>query len=215
MVRESFNHQVKHLVSLQYSTAELRHLALEDVLAGPERLHGELATKLAEINAMRKQYADAQLAGRPGRLPRGAPQEAAEARPGRDRDAQGQARASWSRRRQRRSGRRCRSGPWPSDYPEARARRAWTPSGGLIAQFDSVVVSMPDGTGALVPPRPGATSATCCGVPSRSTSGSTASGRRWPRSYRQALPDITSPEQWEKTFAASPDERRPRRTARP
>ena len=36
MVRESFNHQVKHLVSMQYSTVELRHKALEDVLAGPE-----------------------------------------------------------------------------------------------------------------------------------------------------------------------------------
>ena len=35
MIRESFNHQVKHLVSMQYSTAELRHQALEDVLAGP------------------------------------------------------------------------------------------------------------------------------------------------------------------------------------
>ena len=61
MVRESLNHQVKHLASLQYSTAELRHLAMEDVLRGPHALHGELATKLAEINAFRKQFSDAQL----------------------------------------------------------------------------------------------------------------------------------------------------------
>ena len=60
VVRESFNHQIKHLFSLQYSTAELRHLALEDVLAGPERLHAELMTKLPELQAKRKQYADAQ-----------------------------------------------------------------------------------------------------------------------------------------------------------
>ncbi|MGZ4495251.1 MAG: glycosyltransferase, partial [Nocardioides sp.] len=45
IVRESFNHQVKHLFAYQYSTAELRHLALEDVLAGPERLHAEIGTK--------------------------------------------------------------------------------------------------------------------------------------------------------------------------
>ena len=51
MVRESFNHQIKHLFSMQYSTAELRHLALEDVLAGPEQLHGDLPTKLAELQA--------------------------------------------------------------------------------------------------------------------------------------------------------------------
>ena len=36
LVRESFNHQLKHLLAMQYSTAELRLLALEDVLAGPE-----------------------------------------------------------------------------------------------------------------------------------------------------------------------------------
>jgi GT2 family glycosyltransferase len=35
MVRESFNHQVKHLLAMQYSTAELRLLAIEDVLRGP------------------------------------------------------------------------------------------------------------------------------------------------------------------------------------
>ena len=39
LVRESLNHQIKHLVSMQYSTVELRHQALEDVLAGPEQLH--------------------------------------------------------------------------------------------------------------------------------------------------------------------------------
>ena len=37
LIRESLNHQIKHLVSMQYSTVELRHMALEDVLAGPER----------------------------------------------------------------------------------------------------------------------------------------------------------------------------------
>ncbi len=61
MVRESFNHQVKHLASLQYSTAELRHRALEDVLAGPHQLHEDLPTKLPEVNAFRKQFTDAQL----------------------------------------------------------------------------------------------------------------------------------------------------------
>lgn len=61
MIRESLNHQIAHLVSMQYSTAELRLKALEDVLAGPEALHGMLATKLGEVNAFRKQFTDAQL----------------------------------------------------------------------------------------------------------------------------------------------------------
>ena len=61
MIRESLNHQIKHLVSLQYSTVEIRHQAMLDVLAGPATLHGELPTKLGEINAYRKQFTDAQL----------------------------------------------------------------------------------------------------------------------------------------------------------
>ena len=36
------NHQIKHLVSMQYSTVEMRHRALEDVLAGPYALHAQL-----------------------------------------------------------------------------------------------------------------------------------------------------------------------------
>ena len=43
MVRESLNHQIKHLVSMQYATVEMRHRALEDMLAGPYALHGAAA----------------------------------------------------------------------------------------------------------------------------------------------------------------------------
>ena len=63
MVQESFNHQVKHLVSMQYSTVAIRHQALLDVLAGPEQLHKDLPTKLAEIRALAKEYDDAKLEG--------------------------------------------------------------------------------------------------------------------------------------------------------
>src|SRR4029079_14652249 len=52
---------IAHLVSMQYSTVEIRHQALQDVLAGPDRLHEMLPTRLAEVNALRKQFTDAQL----------------------------------------------------------------------------------------------------------------------------------------------------------
>ncbi len=129
VVRESFNHQVKHLFSMQYSTAELRHLALEDVLAGPERLHAELATKLPELQVHAQAVRRRADLARPGRLPAGAPREAAEARPGPD-AAEGQGSASCSRRRPARSVRRVRCGPWPTRLPGGAAGRAWTPSGG-------------------------------------------------------------------------------------
>ena len=71
---------------MQYSTVELRHQALEDVLAGPDGLHEQLPTKLAEVNAFRKQFTDAQLEADPRRVPAGAPQEAAAQGQGRHRD---------------------------------------------------------------------------------------------------------------------------------
>jgi galactofuranosylgalactofuranosylrhamnosyl-N-acetylglucosaminyl-diphospho-decaprenol beta-1,5/1,6-galactofuranosyltransferase len=58
VVRESFSIQVKHLLSMQYSTAELRLLAIEDALAGWERLHEDLPGKLAQVRAMRKEFSD-------------------------------------------------------------------------------------------------------------------------------------------------------------
>ncbi|MCA1719895.1 MAG: glycosyltransferase [Actinobacteria bacterium] len=59
-VRESFNHQVKHLMAMQYSVAELRLRALEDVLSGPDHLHRALATTLPEVRAIRAASPDAQ-----------------------------------------------------------------------------------------------------------------------------------------------------------
>ena len=98
MVRESLNHQVAHLVSMQYSTVELRLMALEDVLEGPYALHDKLPTRLAEVNAFRKQFTDAQLQADPDAFPpvrrhkpprkgkddSGVPGRASTARPGRD-----------------------------------------------------------------------------------------------------------------------------------
>ena len=69
MVRESLNHQIKHLVSMQYATVEMRHRALEDMLAGPYALHGQLAGKLGEVNALAKQFSDMQLKSDRDELP--------------------------------------------------------------------------------------------------------------------------------------------------
>ncbi|MFQ4147189.1 glycosyltransferase [Arthrobacter sp. LAPM80] len=61
VLRESVQADVKHLVSMQYFTEHGRLEALKDIFKGPEQLHDVLATKLPEINALRAQYADAQL----------------------------------------------------------------------------------------------------------------------------------------------------------
>ena len=61
LIREDLTYTIAHLVAMQYSTVELRNLALEDVLAGPGKLHEMLPTRLAEVNKLRKQFTDAQL----------------------------------------------------------------------------------------------------------------------------------------------------------
>lgn len=69
LVRESLTHQVKHVLAMQYSVAELRLRAIEDVLSGPAHLHRVLASKLPEVRALRSGYADAQVASDPTAYP--------------------------------------------------------------------------------------------------------------------------------------------------
>jgi galactofuranosylgalactofuranosylrhamnosyl-N-acetylglucosaminyl-diphospho-decaprenol beta-1,5/1,6-galactofuranosyltransferase len=200
MVRESFNHQVKHLFSLQYSTAELRHRALEDVLAGPDGLHGTLATKLPEIRELRKHYADARTDPDPEAFP-----PAHRAKPpkkGQDptlpKGKIGQlASAATSAVRQvlpRRS--------LAEQFPEARLA-ALDAKWWMISQFDSVVVSMPDGTSAAWYHRD---RDEFTNLMRRTVEIHQRLYREWPQlaeRYRSALGDLTSPEQWRKTFDAT------------
>ncbi|MDQ5841396.1 MAG: glycosyltransferase, partial [Chloroflexota bacterium] len=69
MLRESLGIQVKHLLALQYSAATLRQQALEDVLAGPERLHHQLPLRLGELRELRARYTDAQVRPDPDDFP--------------------------------------------------------------------------------------------------------------------------------------------------
>ncbi|MCD6638344.1 MAG: glycosyltransferase [Nocardioides sp.] len=198
MVRESFNHQVKHLASLQYSTAELRHLAMEDVLRGPHALHGELATKLPEINAFRKQFTDAQLVADRDDLPpvrRKKPPKKGKADieiPGRLSTLIAAGLAPIRQLRPVRAMSR--------DYPEAELTAmdsAWY----NLVKYDSVVVSMNDGSSvALYQRQP----EQYRDLLKRTIAIHRRFHNEWPRlaqEYREALGEITSPEAWDKTFA--------------
>lgn len=52
---------VRRLLSMEYSTAALEMKALEDFMAGPDRLFDQLGTELPEVQRVRKQYTDAQF----------------------------------------------------------------------------------------------------------------------------------------------------------
>jgi galactofuranosylgalactofuranosylrhamnosyl-N-acetylglucosaminyl-diphospho-decaprenol beta-1,5/1,6-galactofuranosyltransferase len=197
MIRESFNHQVKHLSSLQYSTAELRHLAMEDVLRGPYALHGELATKLPDVNAFRKQFTDAQLVADRDDLPpvrRKKPPKKGKADieiPGR---VSAMISAGLAPIRQMRPLR-----PMSREFPEAELTAMDTVWFNLV-KYDSVVVSMNDGTSVALYQRD---PERYRDLLKRTVSIHRRFRKDWAKlaeQYRAALGDITSPEAWDKTF---------------
>lgn len=197
MIQESLNHQVKHLVSMQYSTVRLRHQALEDVLAGPQDLHRTLATKLPEIRALAAESIDAQLESDPGAFPE--VKRTKPPRKGREgglvisgRQATVQALLMPLRQM-----RRPRSLAQTNPETEIMAQDAkWY----HIARYDSAVVSMPDGTAAAFYKRDREQFLELLG---QTLAIHQRLRREWPRlseEYRAALAGITSPEAWEETF---------------
>ena len=54
---------VRHLLTMDYYTVKLRQLAYESVLAGPDKLHSELTTRLPQIRALSKDYRESSLVG--------------------------------------------------------------------------------------------------------------------------------------------------------
>ncbi|KRA31465.1 MULTISPECIES: glycosyltransferase [unclassified Nocardioides] len=198
LIRESLNHQIAHLVSMQYSTAELRIQAMEDVLAGPEGLHAMLATKLPEVNAFRKQFTDAQLHADHDDFP--PVRREKPPRKGRDLTEVPSRRAQLitaglAPLRQLKKPR-----PLASEFPEAEIR-AMDAKWYRMATFDSAIVSMNDGTSAALYVRD---QARFKDLMKRTLELHARYRKEWPElaaQYRAALGDITSPEAWDKTFA--------------
>jgi galactofuranosylgalactofuranosylrhamnosyl-N-acetylglucosaminyl-diphospho-decaprenol beta-1,5/1,6-galactofuranosyltransferase len=204
MVKESYYHQVKHLFAMQYSTAELRHRAIEDVLAGPQQLHPDLLTKLPEIRALRKGYDDSRTEVDPDAFPsvrrkkppkRGQDPTAPKGRLG------VVTTALKSAVRQALPPREL-----STTHPEARLP-AMDAKWWMIAQFDSVVVSTSDGTMASWYHRH---TSEFQSLLRRTSAAHERLLREWPklaRRYRAALPELTSPDVWEKTFTSSTEDR--------
>jgi galactofuranosylgalactofuranosylrhamnosyl-N-acetylglucosaminyl-diphospho-decaprenol beta-1,5/1,6-galactofuranosyltransferase len=182
---------------MQYSTVEIRHQALEDVLAGPEGLHAMLPTRLAEVNAHRKQFTDAQL-----QTDREAFPDVRRKKPprkGRDVvEVPGRLSqlltAGLSPIRHLRPAREL-----SRQFPEVEIR-AMDAKWYRLASYDSAVVSMNDGTSAALYRRDPAKFRE---LAARTAHLHERLVREWPRlveEYRAALPSITSPETWEETF---------------
>jgi galactofuranosylgalactofuranosylrhamnosyl-N-acetylglucosaminyl-diphospho-decaprenol beta-1,5/1,6-galactofuranosyltransferase len=197
LVRESLNHQIKHLVSMQYSTVALRHKALEDVLAGPERLHEVLPTTLPELKELIKGYDDANLVADPSVFPEvkrhKLPRKGKEPSPvisGKQATLQ----ALLQPLRQLRKPREL-----AQTNPEAEIM-AQDSRWHKIARYDSAIVSMPDGTSAAFYRRD---RERFLDMLRRTLAIHRQLSAEWDdlaERYRTALSQITSPEAWEETF---------------
>lgn len=198
LLPESIAFDLAHLVSMQYSTVELRLQALEDVLAGPHGLHGMLATRLGEVNAFRKEFTDAQLHADPDDFPPVRRQKPP--RKGKDMsEVPGRLSkvitAGLAPIRQLKEPREL-----AKQFPEVEVR-AMDAKWYRIASFDSAVVSMNDGTSAALYVRDRDRYKE---LVRRTVELHRRFRRDWDdiaAQYRAALGDITSPETWEKTFA--------------
>ncbi|MDP3893898.1 glycosyltransferase [Nocardioides sp.] len=197
MVRESLNHQIKHLVAMQYSTVELRHKALEDVLAGPGQLHEDLPSKLGEIRELRQHFSDSTLKADPDAFP---PPRREKPRK-RDEDSEIPGRVSQLVSAAVGSLRQFRPvRTLAKEYPEA-VLPAMDAKWYRLATLDAAVVSMPDGTSAALYQRH---PALFRDLLKRTLAIHDRLAREWPQlsqTYRAQLAEITSPEAWEQTFA--------------
>lgn len=200
VLRESFQNNVKHLISMQYFAQEARIMALRDVLRGPEQLHAELRSKLAEVNKLRSQHPEAQIRTDVDDFPavgltRGGRGGAAALMPAK-KDL-----PKWAAKTVLRQVFR-KPEPQSLERPQAhlahRENKWWT-----LSSYDSVLVSNAEGTGISWYRRNPQL------LKSKMLEASQLQAqlfRQWESlaaEYRRAVPGITSLESWQATFKSS------------
>jgi galactofuranosylgalactofuranosylrhamnosyl-N-acetylglucosaminyl-diphospho-decaprenol beta-1,5/1,6-galactofuranosyltransferase len=197
LATESMEIQVLHLFSMQYSVAELRLRAIEDVLSGPAHLHRDLPVKLAEIQGLRQGFADARRSPDLQDFPppwRRKPPVGLES-PANGRELVKMAAAAGLR--QLRGVKKGQRGRPDVQLPYQDAD--WW----VLSTLDSAVVSAADGTGASWLRRDPKLYRSQL---RRSIMLHLRLRREWARlrqQYRAAAPDFTSPERWRETFESA------------
>jgi galactofuranosylgalactofuranosylrhamnosyl-N-acetylglucosaminyl-diphospho-decaprenol beta-1,5/1,6-galactofuranosyltransferase len=206
LIVESAELHLQNLLSLRYSTAALRLLAIEDVLSGPGHLHREIGTKMADLRDLRLGFADACSEADIESFPPArfkAPDSKNIGPPYSHAGVlvKAMAGAAHQLRRPRKGAKQrpqmalpCQDASW------------W-----VLAKLDSALVSTPDGTTAAWYRRDRRLFRSL-GI--RGAVLHLRLRRRWPRlaaQYRAAAGAITSPDQWRQTIgAAASDEREQR-----
>ena len=197
IIRESSYMDVKHLISMQYSTERGRLLAMQDVMAGPDLLHAVIGTRLGEIRAMAQEYPDGQQSKRLIDFP--APRRSRP--PRRAKDVQQPARLmlpTWTFLTMLRHTLKP-AGASTSDVPQvaiAHQDNKWW----RLSRYDSALVSNAEGTAVSWYQRDPTTFRAMLSEGLRLHGELLASWHRLKQEYQEALQVIASPQEWEKTF---------------
>jgi len=200
LVAESAEIQLQNLLSMRYSTATLRLLALEDIMSGPDHLHRDIATKPAELRDVRSRFVEARSAPDVDAFP------AARGRP--PADATETDRPTTKSEIVRRAAKACahqirRPGRGARERPQM-ALPAADAHWWVLGRLNSALVSAPDGASVSWHLRD---RASFRALAIRSALAHLRLRRRWPAlaaQYRAAAADFTSPEQWRQTYGAAP-----------
>ena len=187
---------------MQYSTAALRLLAIEDVLTGPDHLHREIGTKLKELRDYRVTFPDAQAAADIESFPpprRRAPEAVKDSTTPTNKVNLLTKVASGTARQFRPVREGARKRPQMAlPFQDA----SWW----VLVKLDSALVSTAEGTSAAWYQRDPKLFRS---LGLRSVTAHRRLRRQWAKlaaEYRAAAPDFTSPDRWRETFAASADD---------
>ncbi len=199
LVTESRERQLQALLSMRYSVAALQQLAIEDVLTGPDHLHRELSTKLAQLKQLRMQYPDARYEADLESFPpprRRAPDSLKQ-------NTTPTSKINLLTKAVRGTLRQFRAPkPGATQRPQL-ALPHQDASWWVLAKLDSALVSAAEGTSAAWLRRdPRQFRA----LSLRSLKLHRQLRKRWSKlavAYRAAAPDFNSPERWRQTFADS------------
>ncbi|MFJ7750576.1 glycosyltransferase [Arthrobacter sp. NPDC097144] len=203
VVRETGYIDLKHLISMQYFTAQGRVMALRDLLKGPEHLHEILPTKLPEIRALTKKFSDSQIQAEPEAFP--APVMHKPPRHGQGFSAPSYTTLiPWAAKtviRQLTKKVPASSLEHPQAYIAHQDNKWWR-----MSQYDSAVVSNAEGTGASWYKRDPKQLRVLLAEAVKLNAEILKNWQKLSDQYREALPEITSFEAWKKTFAEHSEE---------
>ena len=197
LVLESFENHAKRMVSMQYGTGETILLALQDVLDGPERMHRDMSFRVPEIRELRSHYSDARAEPALDEFP--APRLKKPPRRGKAIIARtgpvGKARMAALGLLRQVAPVRDLARYYPEGIVPHVDQRWWR-----LARFDSAIVSSADGMTASWYRRD---PSQFRDQMARSVKLHSQLYRDWPRlvnRYKEALPELASPETWKQTF---------------